>query len=139
MRSRFDRESTPSQSCACLHLCLLQCDLMTSHKRTSSTPFPLPVLLLTPFLHRSIYSSKLSSETTSHTSAYTMPGTVIGNSTRIWELNSYWALYSQCGVWDSRGRGVDIWECIRDRKALSYCSQVHQLKKVIYRLFNFGH
>jgi hypothetical protein len=41
---------------------------------------------------------------------------VIGNSTRIWELNLQWPLYSQCGVWDVRGRGVDVWECIKDRK-----------------------
>ncbi|KIK54127.1 hypothetical protein GYMLUDRAFT_177797 [Collybiopsis luxurians FD-317 M1] len=34
----------------------------------------------------------------------------IGDSTRIWEVNIHWPLYSQCSVWD--GRGVDIWECI---------------------------
>lgn len=43
-------------------------------------------------------------------------GTVIGNSTRIWELNLYWPMYSQCGIWDVRGRGVDVWECIKDRE-----------------------
>lgn len=48
-----------------------------------------------------------------------MPGAVVGNATRIWELNVHWALYSQCGIWDPKGRGVDIWECIRDRKFLS--------------------
>lgn len=42
---------------------------------------------------------------------------VIANATRIWELNVHWAIYSQCGVWDPRGRGVDIWECIRDRES----------------------
>lgn len=41
---------------------------------------------------------------------------VIGNSTRIWELNLHWPLYSQCGVWDVRGRGVDVWECVKDRE-----------------------
>ncbi|PPQ66814.1 hypothetical protein CVT26_009660 [Gymnopilus dilepis] len=43
-----------------------------------------------------------------------MPGAVVGNATRIWELNVHWALHSQCGIWDPKGRGVDIWECIRD-------------------------
>lgn len=28
----------------------------------------------------------------------------------------HWSLYSQCGIWDPKGRGVDIWECIRARK-----------------------
>ncbi|TFK67737.1 hypothetical protein BDN72DRAFT_871216 [Pluteus cervinus] len=43
-----------------------------------------------------------------------MPGTVISNATRIWELNVHWPMYSQCCVWDPRGKGVDIWECICD-------------------------
>ncbi|KAF9051426.1 hypothetical protein CVT24_000799 [Panaeolus cyanescens] len=43
-----------------------------------------------------------------------MPGVVVGNATRIWELNVHWTLHSQCGVWDPKSRGVDIWECIRD-------------------------
>ncbi|KIM91490.1 hypothetical protein PILCRDRAFT_94330 [Piloderma croceum F 1598] len=42
-----------------------------------------------------------------------MPTAVISNATRIWELNVSWPLFSQCGVWDIKGRGVDIWECIR--------------------------
>ncbi|KAG2036788.1 hypothetical protein BDR03DRAFT_865370 [Suillus americanus] len=44
-----------------------------------------------------------------------MPGATpyIGNATRIWEINVHWSLYSQCGIWDPKGRGVDIWECIR--------------------------
>ncbi|KAG1736148.1 uncharacterized protein EDB91DRAFT_1204316 [Suillus paluster] len=48
-----------------------------------------------------------------------MPGTTpyIGNATRIWEINVHWSLYSQCGIWDPKGRGVDIWECIRARKS----------------------
>ena len=57
----------------------------------------------------------ITAATTSSTH-YTMPGAVVGNATRIWELNVHWTLYSQCGVWDPRGRGVDIWECIRDRE-----------------------
>jgi hypothetical protein len=40
---------------------------------------------------------------------------VVSNATRIWELNIHWDLFSQCGVWDPKGRGVDIWECIRAR------------------------
>ncbi|KAH9048413.1 hypothetical protein EDB84DRAFT_1556869 [Lactarius hengduanensis] len=38
---------------------------------------------------------------------------VVSNATRIWELNIHWDLYSQCGIWDPKGRGVDIYECIR--------------------------
>ncbi|KAF8273470.1 hypothetical protein EI94DRAFT_1563806 [Lactarius quietus] len=38
---------------------------------------------------------------------------VVSNATRIWELNIQWDLFSQCGVWDAKGRGVDIYECIR--------------------------
>jgi hypothetical protein len=45
---------------------------------------------------------------------HNMPA-VVSNATRIWELNIYWSLHSQCGVWDPKGRGVDIWECIRAR------------------------
>ena len=45
-----------------------------------------------------------------------MPGTVISNATQIWELGVHWTVYSQCGVWDPKGKGVDIWECIRDRE-----------------------
>lgn len=46
-----------------------------------------------------------------------MPGTVISNATQIWELGVHWTVYSQCGVWDPKGKGVDIWECIRDRES----------------------
>ena len=45
---------------------------------------------------------------------HNMPA-VVSNATRIWELNIYWDLFSQCGVWDPKRRGVDIWECIRAR------------------------
>jgi hypothetical protein len=44
-----------------------------------------------------------------------MPEVAIGTATRIWELNTYWIIYSQCGVWDPLRRCVDVWECIRDR------------------------
>jgi hypothetical protein len=44
---------------------------------------------------------------------------VVSNATRIWELNINWELFSQCGVWDAKGRGVDIYECIRARTSLS--------------------
>ncbi|KAH0581442.1 hypothetical protein H2248_012523 [Termitomyces sp. 'cryptogamus'] len=43
-----------------------------------------------------------------------MPGVVIGNSTRIWEVNVHWEVYSQCCMWDPRSRCVNIWECIKD-------------------------
>lgn len=46
-----------------------------------------------------------------------MPRVAVGNATRIWEVNVHWPLYSQCGIWDPRGRGVDIWECICDRES----------------------
>ncbi|RDX51007.1 hypothetical protein K466DRAFT_593595 [Polyporus arcularius HHB13444] len=41
-----------------------------------------------------------------------MPG-LVADATRIWELNLYWPLHAQCGVWDPKGKGVDVWECIR--------------------------
>ncbi|TFK38088.1 hypothetical protein BDQ12DRAFT_666313 [Crucibulum laeve] len=60
-----------------------------------------------------------------------MPGAVISNATRIWELNVHWALYSQCGVWDPRGRGVDIWECIRDHDSTPG-TQVYLLQQPVH-------
>ena len=45
-----------------------------------------------------------------------MPG-LVADATRIWELNLYWPLHAQCGVWDPKGKGVDVWECIRARKS----------------------
>lgn len=45
-----------------------------------------------------------------------MPVPVISDATRVWDINVQWTLYSQCGVWNPRGKGVDIWECIRARK-----------------------
>jgi hypothetical protein len=52
---------------------------------------------------------------------------VISNATRIWELNVSWDIYSQCGVWDPKGRGVDIWECIKARTYISYSFIDHWL------------
>ncbi|KAJ8083017.1 hypothetical protein PM082_008878 [Marasmius tenuissimus] len=43
----------------------------------------------------------------------------ISNATRIWELSIHWPVYSQCGVWDPRSKGVDIWECVRDHVSVS--------------------
>ncbi|KAF8348629.1 hypothetical protein F5887DRAFT_880046 [Amanita rubescens] len=43
--------------------------------------------------------------------------TAVSNFTRIWEPNVHWKAKSQCGIWDIRGKGVDIWECVRDRKS----------------------
>lgn len=51
---------------------------------------------------------------TPHTPRPTMPG-LVSDATRIWELNVYWPQGSQCGVWDAKSKGVDIWECIRAR------------------------
>ncbi|KAF8635450.1 hypothetical protein AX15_000428 [Amanita polypyramis BW_CC] len=42
---------------------------------------------------------------------------VVSNFTRIWEPHVYWKLHSQCGIWDTKGKGVDIWECIRDHES----------------------
>lgn len=47
-----------------------------------------------------------------------MPG-LVADATRIWEANLYWPLHAQCGVWDPKGKGVDVWECIRPRKSSS--------------------
>jgi hypothetical protein len=41
---------------------------------------------------------------------------VIENSTRIWDLNIHWPLYSQCAVWDPVMKGVFVYECIRERE-----------------------
>jgi len=42
---------------------------------------------------------------------------VVSNATRIWEVNIHWDLYAQCGIWDQKGKGVDIWECVRARES----------------------
>ncbi|KAF9262283.1 hypothetical protein L218DRAFT_960418 [Marasmius fiardii PR-910] len=42
----------------------------------------------------------------------------IGYATRIWELNIHWPMYSQCGVWNSKNKGVDVWECVRDHESV---------------------
>ena len=71
-------------------------------------PFPpriLPPLacLLLPHLHPPLM----------HTT--TMPAPVIKNATTIWDIGVNWPLSSQCGTWDAKGRGVDVWECILAR------------------------
>lgn len=48
-----------------------------------------------------------------HTTA--MPAPIIKNATSIWDINVNWPLSSQCGTWDAKGRGVDVWECIQAR------------------------
>ncbi|KAI0669770.1 hypothetical protein C8Q78DRAFT_1079697 [Trametes maxima] len=50
-----------------------------------------------------------------------MPG-LVADATRVWELNLYWPLHAQCGVWDPKGKGVDVWECIRPRKSVYIAS-----------------
>ena len=50
-----------------------------------------------------------------HTNTNTMPG-LVSDATRAWEVNVYWPMNAQCAVWDVKGTGVDVWECIRPRK-----------------------
>lgn len=85
--------------------------LFSSHPHPDSTTL-LPSQYTIP-LQRALH---LHSPTplTHHSAIHNMPA-VVSNATRIWELNIYWSLHSQCGVWDPKGRGVDIWECIRAR------------------------
>ncbi|EDR07969.1 uncharacterized protein LACBIDRAFT_297510 [Laccaria bicolor S238N-H82] len=63
-----------------------------------------------------------------------MSSAVIGHSTKIWELNVHWPLYSQCAVWDPRRRGVDIWECVRDHDSTPtsqcYVLEVYRAKMI---------
>ncbi|KAG8216698.1 hypothetical protein J3R82DRAFT_6905 [Butyriboletus roseoflavus] len=51
-----------------------------------------------------------------HTTA--MPAPVIKNATTIWDIGVNWPLSSQCGTWDAKGRGVDVWECILARMSI---------------------
>ena len=53
----------------------------------------------------------------SHLSRLSTMPSAVSNATRIWEVNIHWDLYSQCGIWDQKGKGVDIWECIRARQS----------------------
>lgn len=48
----------------------------------------------------------------------TMTAPVIKNATTIWDIGQNWPLSSQCGTWDVKGRGVDVWECIQARMYL---------------------
>ncbi|KAI1788793.1 hypothetical protein LXA43DRAFT_1024014, partial [Ganoderma leucocontextum] len=55
-----------------------------------------------------------------------MPG-LVADATRIWELNLYWPLHAQCCVWDPKGKGVDVWECIRPHHSTTgtqVCSRI---------------
>ncbi|KAI0796655.1 hypothetical protein C8Q75DRAFT_802342 [Abortiporus biennis] len=45
-----------------------------------------------------------------------MPG-LVSDATRIWEINVFWPLGSQCGVWDPKLKRVEVWECIRPHNA----------------------
>ncbi|KAG9313611.1 hypothetical protein JVU11DRAFT_5941 [Chiua virens] len=69
-----------------------------------------------------------------------MPAPVIKNATTIWDINVNWPLSSQCGTWDPKGRGVDVWECIQARTCssspLPTCAHIlHRIR----RLFNAGY
>lgn len=52
-------------------------------------------------------------------STVTMPG-LVSDATRVWELNVFWALHSQCGVWDPKSKRVEVWECIRERECFFF-------------------
>lgn len=67
-----------------------------------------------------------------------MPG-LVSDATRIWEVNIYWTLHSQCGVWDPKGKGVDIWECIRPREYSIVSSEALFRSFVARRQFDSGH
>jgi hypothetical protein len=101
------------------YISVCHCDLMVLHINHSSL---LSVLCRSQVLWASpLQPAELSSALAPLPSSHTMP--TIANATRVWEINVHWPMYSQCGVWDPRGRGVDIWECIRDRKYV--LSSVH--------------
>ena len=68
-------------------------------------------------------------------SSTTMPG-LVADATRIWELNLYWPLHAQCGVWDPKGKGVDVWECIRPRESSpphSPLAHIKPLPRVVFQ------
>ena len=73
-----------------------------------------------PPLSRSLASSKATTAfalVPSHPSRLSTMPSAVSNATRIWEVNIHWDLHSQCGIWDQKGKGVDIWECIRARQS----------------------
>lgn len=39
----------------------------------------------------------------------------------------HWSLYSQCGIWDPKGRGVDIWECIKAHDSTQFTQPPNNL------------
>ncbi|KIP12087.1 hypothetical protein PHLGIDRAFT_21175 [Phlebiopsis gigantea 11061_1 CR5-6] len=45
-----------------------------------------------------------------------MPG-LVSDATRVWDANVYWPMNAQCAVWDVKGKGVDVWECIRPHQS----------------------
>ena len=106
-----------------------------AHAKSSTTPYH-PVFV-PPY-------RLLSNRTLSHCSIHTlatlmpvatssMPQAIISNATRIWEVGVQWPLYAQCGVWDAKGRGVDIWECIRARKSCYPICPYHRLTGLLCR------
>lgn len=54
-----------------------------------------------------------------------MPG-LVSDATRVWEANVYWPMNAQCAVWDVKGKGVDVWECIRPREHAFFSRLVHE-------------
>lgn len=85
------------------------------HKSPTSPPISAQNLLSrTPPHSRHANTASRTSTTLSASNA--MPG-LVSDSTRIWELNIHWPVNAQCGVWDPKLKGVDVWECIRARES----------------------
>lgn len=98
--------------------------LAPAHSPLSFSPLkpvvdtPLLLLVLSLVLTvASFYFSTTSLSTATPSCFYNMPG-LVSDATRILEQNVFWPIGSQCGVWDSKTKGVDVWECIRPRTSL---------------------
>ena len=68
---------------------------------------------------RELLSTSATPVTCPHTTRLqypAMPG-LVNDVTRIWEVNLHWPVNAQCGVWNSKQKGVDVWECIRARES----------------------
>ncbi|KAJ7029254.1 hypothetical protein C8F04DRAFT_1117104 [Mycena alexandri] len=71
----------------------------------------MPLMSFGHFIPHHPLLPRLSLSSLTHSSM----ATTIGVSTKIWERNQHWSLYSQCAVWDPSTRSVHVWECIRAR------------------------
>ena len=84
-------------------------------KHLSRTSRSSIIYLLT---QRPTLRSPVNFSTISHRTPSSMPG-LVADSTRIWEQNIYWTESMQCAIWDPKGKGVDVWECVRARMFLA--------------------